>query len=158
MKRKSNRGSKGKYKKYGEDITKDICKYIRGGNTARDACLLCDICEDTYYNWIKIHPDFAEAIKKAEQECKNRHIQTLQLVARGEFEEKLNKTTGKMEVVWKYRPNWYASAWWLERKYKDEFGQRVDMTTDGKAINAPVVSAEKLREIKKIIKKNNLKI
>jgi len=85
--------------KYGPEITKEICSYIRAGNSYKDSATLVDISEETFYQWKK-KPEFSEAIKKAETTCKARNIAIIQKAA--------EKT-------------WQAAAWWLERKYHDEF-------------------------------------
>ena len=56
--------------------------------------------------WLK-KSEFCEAIKKAETECKARNINVVQKAA---------ITT------------WQAGAWWLERKHRDEFALRQEIT------------------------------
>ena len=88
--------------KYSKETVAEICKYLRAGNNIEDSCGLSGINPDTYYNWKKDKRkvEFHEAIKKAEQECKARNIAYVQKAA--------EKT-------------WQAAAWYLERKYHNEF-------------------------------------
>ena len=85
--------------KYNSEITDEICRYLRAGNSQKDSATLADISEETFYQWMK-KPEFAEPIKKAEQECKARNIAIIQRAA--------EKT-------------WQAAAWYLERRYNSEF-------------------------------------
>jgi len=85
--------------KYSKEITEEICKYLRAGNSQKDSAVLAGIGESTYYEWMD-NPEFAEPIKKAEQECKSRNIAIIQKAA---------------------EKSWQAGAWWLERKYNSEF-------------------------------------
>lgn len=85
--------------KYSEEITQEICKYLRAGNSQHDSALLSGIAESTFYEWLK-EPEFSEGIKKAEYECKARNIAIIQKAA---------------------EKSWQAAAWYLERKYNAEF-------------------------------------
>lgn len=86
--------------KYSKEITEEICKYIEAGNTQHDAATLVDISDETFHQWKNNRPEFAEALKKATTKSKNRNIQIIQRAA---------ITT------------WQAAAWWLERRFRDEY-------------------------------------
>ena len=86
--------------KYSPELTNEICKYLRAGNTQKDSARLAGIAEDTYYTWKKEHTEFAESMEKAELECKARNIAIIQQAA---------------------EHTWQAAAWWLERKHNMEF-------------------------------------
>jgi len=51
--------------KYSKEIVEEICDYIAKGSTQRDAALMSNIVEDTFYDWLNKKPEFSEAIKKA---------------------------------------------------------------------------------------------
>lgn len=85
--------------KYSTEKIDEICNFIRAGNTHRDAALLSDITESTFYEWAK-DSEFSERLKKAEQECKARNIAFIQKAA---------------------EKSWQAAAWFLERRYHDEY-------------------------------------
>ena len=92
--------------KYSNEITEEICRYLQAGNNQHDSAVLAGISEETFYTWKKEKAEFSEAIKKAEQICKSRNIAYVQKAA--------EKT-------------WQAAAWWLERKYHDEFALKTVM-------------------------------
>lgn len=103
--------------KYNPDIVDEICKYLRAGNSQKDSALLAGISEDTFYEWMK-KSEFSEPIKKAEKECKARNIAIIQKAA---------------------EKSWQAAAWYLERKFKDEFSLRNELTgKDGKDLPTPI--------------------
>lgn len=60
--------------KYNIDILNEICGYLREGDTARTAAAKAGIHEDTYYEWIKVHPEFSEAVKRAQAEHKQKEF------------------------------------------------------------------------------------
>lgn len=90
--------------KYTPEIRDEFATLLSQGMGRVDACSLADICYDTFLEWLRNKPEFAESIKKAEAKCKQRNIALIQKAA---------LTT------------WQAAAWWLERKYKDEFALRM---------------------------------
>lgn len=79
-----------------------ILTAIADGLTQREASILAGISEDTLSLWKKKDSDFSEQIRQKEIECKLYHIKNIK------------KASEK---------SWTASAWWLERKYKDEFSR-----------------------------------
>jgi hypothetical protein len=88
-----------KIMKYTDDTVKSIVNNLRSGNTQRDSALLAGISESTFYEWMK-YPEFSESIKRAEKECKARNIAIIQQAA---------------------TKSWQAAAWYLERRYNDEY-------------------------------------
>lgn len=103
---------------------KIIFDAISDGLTQKDAATLAGISEDTLSLW-KRDSDFSEQIRQKQVECKLRHIKVI------------NEASKK---------HWTASAWWLERKYKDEFSLKSKMD-----LNASVRLNEMAEEIKKIL-------
>lgn len=93
---------KGKTKATPKTI-KIILDAIGSGATQRDASALAGISEDTLSLWKKDDSDFSEQMRQKEIECKMVHVKIVQ-------------EAGKK--------SWQASAWWLERKYPQEFANR----------------------------------
>lgn len=95
--------------KYGEDMTNEIVKHLETGMGRVDSCILAGISYETFTEWMK-KPEFSEAIKKAETRNKQRNAVIVQKAA---------------------EKSWQAAAWWLERKYRDEFAKRDEITGVG---------------------------
>lgn len=55
---------KGKYR----DVAPVLLKRISEGDTNAAACKFTGISEETFYKWLRIKDDFAEAVKKAQQD------------------------------------------------------------------------------------------
>lgn len=102
-----------KVMKYSKARITEICQYIEQGSNYEDAAALAGIGESTFYDWKKEKPEFVEALKKAELKCKQRNIQVIQKAG---------------------KKNWTAAAWWLERKYPEQFAvrQKIDQTNTQK--------------------------
>lgn len=77
-----------------------ILEVISEGLTQREASILAGISEDTLSLWKRQDSDFSEQIRQKQIENKLRHIRVI---------NEASKT------------KWQASAWWLERKFKEEF-------------------------------------
>ena len=94
------------------EITTQICKYIETGVPAKHACQAVGITEKTYYEWINKgktqktgkYSKFSKSIKKAHSHHMAHNAAIIEKAAQN----------GK----------WQASAWMLERRHPDEWGNR----------------------------------
>jgi len=91
---------------------------IRLGMTQKDACTVNGISEASFYNKVKADLEFLELIKEAQQDFKQIHL------------DNIAKHSKKQ---------WQASAWLLERKFKEEFA--------AKTINREEVEEVKLDDV-----------
>ena len=99
------------------EVQERICQAIRAGNYYEAACAYAGIDYSTFRRWIvkgekaksgKYH-NFCEAIKRAEHEAEVRMVAQWQ----------------------KHMPeNWQAIATFLERRYPDRWGRRMDVRQD----------------------------
>lgn len=89
--------------KYDDEVAKKICSYLRQGNTRKAACAASGISDQTFANWQKRYLDFLERVKKAEAEAETAHVENIAHAA---------------------RTYWQASAWWLERRHREDWGRR----------------------------------
>jgi len=72
------------------------------------------ISYQTFNEWRKEKSEFSDAIKKAEVECK----------------------AGRIAVIFKAaEEKWQAAAWWLERRYPQEFA-KIDRDTSQEPVQA----------------------
>ena len=92
----------GRKTKYSPQMQAALCKWLRKGCSFKDACAMEGISYETFRTWQSEKSVFSVAIKKAEAECKVARIQTIL------------KASDK---------SWQAAAWWLERRYGDEYGR-----------------------------------
>jgi transposase len=94
----------GRKSKYTPENVKTIVNAIEQGVPYRHAAAMVGVDEDTLLNWRKRHSDFAESIKAAEGRA----------------------VAGRLARIRQAEPDhWQAAAWWLERKYPQEFGKTV---------------------------------
>lgn len=103
----------GRKTKYTPETVNEICKAIREGSTQNDAACLAGITTTTFHEWINTKPEFSEAVEKAHADFKRANVAAIR--AAGVRPQKDGTLKGQ----------WQANAWLLERKYPDEFGQRI---------------------------------
>ena len=86
-----------------------LMESIEKGLNITDSCKLAGISREVYYTWLKEKKNFKDEVEKAQVRCKAENIKRIQ-------------SAGKKA--------WQACAWWLERKYAEEFGlkQRNEIT------------------------------
>lgn len=84
--------------------TQVILNHVKSGLTVKDACALAGVGQRTFYTWRRERPAISAALKKAETEAKSFHIRNIR-------EHSCQ--------------DWKASAWYLERKYPNEWGKRM---------------------------------
>lgn len=97
----------GRPTKYTPETFKNLVDALGTGMTVEDACLYADIGKSTYYDWLVAYPEFSDAIKTAEVKAKMRRILRIEQAARNGA--------------------WQADAWYLERKYPEEFGRKLTL-------------------------------
>lgn len=114
-----------------EELIKEICDLVSDGNNIKDAAVMNGIPEGTFWNWMKIADEnrksedlteyhklcikLSDEMKIARARNKDEHIQNINRAAK-------NGT-------------WQASAWYLERVYKNEFSLKQEVEHSG---NLPV--------------------
>lgn len=86
---------------------------LAAGSSRRYAAAEAGTTAQTIANEIKRNPDFAEKIEIAEAKCYRRHLNVINAAG---------------------LEDWRASAWFLERKFRDEFGKQETIEHQGEAI------------------------
>jgi hypothetical protein len=98
--------------KFSKETCETIYDLVSKGYTYKDICAVCDITEQTFYNWVKRgkkaksgkYRAFFIELEKAKALRKNNLVQELIDMGRS-------------------RDDWKALAWILERGYGDEFAR-----------------------------------
>lgn len=105
-----------------EKLIKEVCTYIENGLSNIDACRMAGMSESAFYEYQQrgknpeeknpIFEEFVESIKKALIKFKLYHLQKIRIAG----------DSG----------TWQASAWLMERKFKEEFGRFEKVEHSGK--------------------------
>ena len=112
--------------KYSLETTKQICHNISEKlmGRAQAAQAAGVMSYDTIWRWMKTKSEFSEAIKKAEREKYQKA-----------------KEVATMAIFRAMETHWQAAAWYLERKYPEEFARK--QIFEGFATNETLVKLEK---------------
>jgi hypothetical protein len=99
--------------KYSAELAEALCAWIRKGTSYVDACSIEGVSYNSLNGWRKEHPEFDVDIKRAEAMCKQ----------------------DKIDIIFKAsEETWQAAAWWLERKHRNEYALRREITgADGES-------------------------
>jgi hypothetical protein len=97
----------GRPTKYNLKIAKKILTTISAGANIEDACQHAGIHKDTFYEWKKVQPGFSDAVRRAEIDGKIRRLARIDKAGRA--------------------GHWQADAWYLERKFPDEYGRKLTL-------------------------------
>jgi hypothetical protein len=111
--------------KFSEEIRETIYDLVSKGYTYKDICAVCDITEQTFYNWVDRgkkaksgqYKEFFVELEKAKALRKNNLVAELIDMGRS-------------------RDDWKALAWILERGYGDEFARpevKIKQSVEAKA-------------------------
>ena len=91
--------------KYNKATIKKITQALCDGQGRVRACKIAGIHYDTFMEWMRSKPEFAEAVKKAEDTGNDK---ITDICRRRIIEDK----------------SWQSAAWWLERTDPANYGQR----------------------------------
>ena len=90
-------------------------------STVEEACFYADISRQTYYQWIKAHPKLADRFEALRE---NPILKARQTIAKSLDD-----------------PN--IARWYLEKKKRKEFGNSLDLTSDGEKLTGIQVTIVK---------------
>lgn len=123
--------AKGRPSKFTPEIRKALIDAITAGLTYTHACQIVGIDYVTFTNWRNKGEqldeedeegffDFFNALTRAETKASTAMMAHIRAAAQGDKKNGIN-------------PDWRAAAWWLERRYPDEYGkQKLDINHSGK--------------------------
>ena len=99
------------------EVTKRLTEAIRAGNYYEAACGYAGIHYSTFRKWMQ----------KGETAKKGKYREFFEAITRAEYEAEV-----RMVAQWqKHMPeNWQAIATFLERRYPDRWGRRMDVRQD----------------------------
>jgi hypothetical protein len=116
-----------------KELIEQAYKLVSAGNYDKDVYPILGVEKTTWYRWLKegetaksgIKREFWNTIKKAEKDAVARNVALIQRAAQ--------------------EGNWQAAAWWLERKYFEDWGRKdkVDLSADKDGFKVVIEYADK---------------
>lgn len=119
----------GRPSKYDIKICKKIYKLALAGLNNRQLADFFEINEDTFYDWLKVHPEFSEALKSAREEADADIIKSLYQRAKGYKHKDVHITSFEGDVIMtpitkQYPPDVNAAIFILTNRKGDKWKRR----------------------------------
>ncbi len=131
----------------GETIT-ELCKLLEQGNGRVDSCILVGLHYDTFTEWMRGRIPEKLLSGLNDEETKEKKSEFSDAVKRAETKAK----QGMIDIIIKAAPKqWQAAAWYLERKFPNEYAQRLRTDHSGFIESGREESA--LKEMRNGVKK-----
>lgn len=140
---------RGRPTKYNEKLVIEFCRRIAQGKSMRTVCKAPDMPDmTTIFDWLRIYEEFAHQYARACEERSEAYIEEIFDIAddgsndwmeeefRGQTRTVLNREAIERSKLRADVRKWYASK--LKPK---KYGDKLDLTTDGKELPAPLFGA-----------------
>ena len=126
------------------EVEEVLLKNVRGGLPIKSAALAVGISERTFHNWMKRGLD--ESYRVSKGEAQNPTEEPFLNFSKSVEQAKEEAKALHVSVVSKAGLNgdWRASAWWLQRQFRDEFGDNPPLVaqTVNNSLNISTTMAE----------------
>ncbi len=104
-----------------------ILGVLRSGGTIAAAAGAAEVSQATVYRWLRADARFRDAVKRAEAGAELRFTTTIVDAAMGHPAE--YDDAGQL-IRPEVKSAWQAAAWWLERRRREDYGQRAVLTVN----------------------------
>lgn len=116
------------------ELAEEAIRLVKGGASNADVISYLGVAESTFYAWLRdpqndAQAELAQGIKKAETERKLWHLQRIHKAAE--------------------EGDWKASAWYLERRYPNEYARTQRITGEVVTTQRSDALTEAIRETAK---------
>lgn len=152
---------KGSSPKLTSELIKDISLLLRRGSYIESAAAACGISKDTFYRWLRnakseeateLEAELSDAVLKSMAESELRDLEIIDKAAMGTPDVLEKDEHGNLVLDSEGRPivleygtlsNWKASAWRLERKFPDRWGNKrqIELQREGSSIEIVFVDS-----------------
>lgn len=111
-----------------DELIENICELVSDGNFIKDAAAINGIPEGTFWNWMKIADDLISDKTRDETSYTDLEKLCVKLSADMRIARAKNKDQHIQNINKAANSGtWQASAWYLERVYKNEFSLRSEI-------------------------------
>ncbi len=128
-----------------KELIKEICGWVENGNTFKDACILSNIGKSIFYEWKK------KGIEDIEKGNKTIQAELVESIKKAKIKFKAYRIKKIMNAAEKER-HWTASAWLLQHIFREEFGDKIEVTAKVK------IKEEKRKKLDEIFNMDSEKI
>lgn len=128
MEQKNSNMAGGRPSKYTQNLADSICQELAMGKSLRTVCKGSDMPEvKTIFNWFRAYPEFLQQYTRAKEESADAFVEEMQDLA---DEVQLDK-----DAINKARLQIDTRKWVSSKLKPKKYGEKLDVTTDGKPLN-----------------------
>ena len=114
-------------------VADKLIEFLRLGIDINESCSLAGISKPTYYNWLKKHEGFNSRAGAARANMEARHLANIEKAAKGDDKKK-------------FKPDWKASAWALEKGFPGKYGYQARLKLEADVKSTLDFTNEQLSE------------
>ncbi len=129
-----------------QELAKEICARLAKGVSLRTVCLADDMPEmGTIYDWIRLYPEFQHQYAQAKEDSTDAMAEEIMDIADNGTNDWMEIEKGKgvqilldREHVERSKLRIDSRKWLLAKMKPKKYGDKIDMTTNGKDIPSPI--------------------
>lgn len=133
---------------FSDELAKEVCRRIAEGESLRAVCRDGKMPEaSTVFDWLRTKPEFTEQYDKAVVERSEAMAEDMIDIAEGApalIKKTAEKKSGAMAQVIKLQVD--VRKWHMGRMKPKKYGDKMDLTSDGKAIKGNVVTFKRFSD------------
>lgn len=138
----TNKG--GRPTKYTQELADRFCTEIATGSSLRTACKADDMpAPSTIFKWIREHEEFSKQYAKATEERTEAMSEDILDIADNGTNDYMESEDGKMQYngdsVQRARLRVDTRKWLMSKMKPKKYGDKLDMTTNGKDLPSPIL-------------------
>ncbi len=136
---------------YTQEIASKICEGIAEGNSLRTVCLAEGMpALSSIFLWLKAHPEFSEQYARACQERSEAMAEDILDISddgTNDWMEINNRDVVNNEAVQRSKLRVDTRKWLMSKMIPKKYGDKIDMTTNGKDLPAPLYGGKSTKEV-----------
>lgn len=137
----------GRPTKYSQELANLICENLAIGQSLRTVCLKEDMPSiATVFNWFKVYPDFLVQYARATEERSEAMAEDILDIAddgTNDWMEINGRDVPDQEAIQRSKLRVEARKWLMSKMKPKKYGDKVDLTSDGKAIEGNTIIFKK---------------
>lgn len=134
---------------FNQELANKICCQLSEGMSLRKVCLAEGMPDkSTVFDWFRVQPGFADQYARAKEESADALYEETQDIADESLEGAKDadpKAAGA--IVQAYRLRVDTRKWMMSKQKPKKYGDKIDHTTNGKDIPAPIYGSASTKEI-----------
>lgn len=146
--------NKGRPSEYTQEIADKICEQLAIGTSLRTVCLADEMpAIRTVFNWFRTYPDFLQQYARAKEESADAMSEEILDIADDGSNDLMTIQKGNVEyevenkeVVNRSRLRVDTRKWIMSKMKPKKYGDKLDLTSDGKALPAPIYGGASKKE------------